>query len=227
MTQPLDRNQPRGTIRIYLRGERRQQDRAGVAALRREHAAARCYAGAILLSERPAEIDPDRAAELIAGARLRHLTDEDVRLARRLRFAQLPIDIDALVRQAAVGQRAVNDIDPANVLPWDMAQRLDRLAPERLTLPRGRSVRLDYHDDGSVSASIKLQALFGVTETPRIGPSHTAVTLLLLAPNGRPVQTTTDLQSFWTRTYPEVRKELRGRYPKHDWPENPEPRTPE
>lgn len=189
----------------------------------RVHAAERHYAGAILLSERPAEIDPDRAAELIASERLRRLTDEDRRLARRLRFAQLSIDIDALVRQAAVGQRAVGDIDPASVLPWDAARRLDQLAPERLTLPRGRSVRLDYHDDGSVSASIKLQALFGVTETPRIGPSHTPVTLLLLAPNGRPVQKTTDLQSFWTRTYPEVRKELRGRYPKHDWPENPEP----
>jgi HrpA-like RNA helicase len=158
---------------------------------------------------------------LIAIERLRHLTDEDLRLARRLRFARVSIDIAALVRQAAIGQRAVDDIDPAAAVPWDAARRLDQLAPERLTLPRGRSVRLDYHDDGSVSASVKLQALFGVTETPRIGPSQTPVALLLLAPNGRPVQKTTDLQSFWTRTYPEVRKELRGRYPKHEWPERP------
>ena len=69
--------------------------------------------------------------------------------------------------------------------------------------------------------SVKLQELFGLAETPRIGPSKTPITFHLLAPNGRPVQTTQDLKSFWERTYPEVRKELRGRYPRHPWPEDP------
>ena len=78
----------------------------------------------------------------------------------------------------------------------------------------------------SVSVSVKLQELFGLAETPRIGPRQEPVLLLLLAPNARPVQTTRDLRSFWERTYPEVRKELRGRYPKHPWPEDPWTATP-
>jgi ATP-dependent helicase HrpB len=79
----------------------------------------------------------------------------------------------------------------------------------------------DYQDDGSVVGSVKLQDAFGLAETPRIGPNRTPVLMSLLAPNGRPVQLTRDLRSFWERTYPEVRKELRGRYPKHRWPEDP------
>jgi ATP-dependent helicase HrpB len=88
-------------------------------------------------------------------------------------------------------------------------------------VPSGRSVRLEYGDDGSVTASVKLQELFGLAETPRVGPRREPVLLALLAPNGRPVQLTRDLRSFWDRTYPEVRKELRGRYPKHPWPDDP------
>jgi ATP-dependent helicase HrpB len=88
-------------------------------------------------------------------------------------------------------------------------------------VPSGRSMRLEYADDGSVSTSVKLQELFGLAQSPAIGPHRTLVTFHLLAPNGRPVQTTRDLRSFWERTYPEVRKELRARYPKHPWPEDP------
>jgi ATP-dependent helicase HrpB len=68
---------------------------------------------------------------------------------------------------------------------------------------------------------VKLQELFGLAETPRIGKRREPVVLSLLAPNGRPVQVTRDLRSFWSRTYQEVRKELRARYPKHPWPEDP------
>ena len=68
---------------------------------------------------------------------------------------------------------------------------------------------------------MKLQELFGLAETPRVGRAREPCLLALLAPNGRPVQVTRDLRSFWDRTYPEVRKELRGRYPKHPWPEDP------
>ncbi len=90
-----------------------------------------------------------------------------------------------------------------------------------LTLPSGRKAKLEYREDGTIVASVKLQELFGLGETPRVGPNQTPVTLELLAPNGRPVQTTRDLRSFWQNTYPQVRKELRGRYPKHPWPEDP------
>src|SRR6185295_19321727 len=88
-------------------------------------------------------------------------------------------------------------------------------------VPSGRSDTLESRDDGTVVASVKLQELFGLGETPRLGPRREAVTLSLLAPNGRPVQTTRDLRGFWDKTYPEVRKELRGRYPRHPWPEDP------
>ena len=84
-----------------------------------------------------------------------------------------------------------------------------------------RSTTLDYGEDGSVSASVKLQELFGLAQSPTVGMAQVPVTFHLLAPNGRPVQTTKDLRSFWERTYPEVRKELRGRYPRHPWPEDP------
>jgi ATP-dependent helicase HrpB len=98
---------------------------------------------------------------------------------------------------------------------------LDRLAPETIALPSGRAARVDYREEGDAAVSAKLQELFGLAETPRLGPRQEPVLLLLLAPNGRPVQTTRDLKSFWERTYPEVRRELRGRYPRHPWPEDP------
>ncbi len=85
---------------------------------------------------------------------------------------------------------------------------------------------LEYEEDGTVSAAVKLQELFGLADTPRVGPRKAPVRLALLAPNGRPVQTTSDLRSFWNTTYAEVRKELRGRYPKHPWPEDPWTATP-
>ena len=88
-------------------------------------------------------------------------------------------------------------------------------------MPSGREHRLDYGDDGTVATSVKLQELFGLAESPRLGPARVPVTFHLLAPSGRPVQTTRDLRSFWENTYPEVRKELRGRYPKHPWPDDP------
>ena len=91
---------------------------------------------------------------------------------------------------------------------------------ETLVLPSGRSTPLDYRDDGRIVASVKLQELFGLGETPRIGPRGIPVTFELLAPNARPVQVTTDLRSFWTSTYPELRGALRARYPRHPWPED-------
>jgi ATP-dependent helicase HrpB len=130
------------------------------------------------------------------------------------------------VEQAAQGCRSLSDVDMGRDLPRQVLDDLARLAPDSLMVPSGRSHRLEYHEDGTVSTSVKLQELFGMGETPTIGARHEPVLLILLAPNGRPVQTTRDLRSFWTRTYPEVRKELRGRYPKHPWPEDPWTATP-
>jgi ATP-dependent RNA helicase HrpB len=98
---------------------------------------------------------------------------------------------------------------------------VQQLAPERIDLPSGRTARLEYQEDGSVLASVKLQELFGLADTPRIGPKQTPVTFALLSPAGRPVQVTRDLRSFWNGAYQEVRKEMRARYPRHPWPEDP------
>ena len=93
--------------------------------------------------------------------------------------------------------------------------------PTTLAVPSGRTRPLRYEDDGAVVAAMKLQELFGLAESPRIGPRAQPITFELLAPNGRPVQTTKDLRNFWNTTYQEVRKELRGRYPRHPWPDDP------
>jgi ATP-dependent helicase HrpB len=100
-------------------------------------------------------------------------------------------------------------------------RRVQQLAPERIDLPSGRTAKLEYQEDGSVLASVKLQELFGLADTPRIGPRQTPVTFALLSPAGRPVQVTRDLRSFWNGAYQEVRKEMRARYPRHPWPEDP------
>ena len=177
---------------------------------------------ALVLAERPVPADPDIAAQLLADAWLaRGPRDEDAALLRRLRFAGHDADVGALVRAAAYGVRALDEVRIVRALAPDLVRAIERDAPELLAVPSGRRHPLEYHEDGSVSASVKLQELVGLAETPRVGRQHEAVVLSLLAPNGRPVQVTRDLRSFWDRTYPEVRKELRGRYPKHPWPEDP------
>ena len=177
---------------------------------------------ALTLAEHPASIDPATAAQLLADAWLaRGPRDEDTRLLRRLRFAGQDVDLEGLVRTAAYGVTSLNDVRIERALEAEAIRGVDRDAPQSLAVPSGRHATLEYHEDGSVSASVKLQELFGLAETPRIGRQREAVVLSLLAPNGRPVQVTRDLRSFWDRTYPEVRKELRGRYPKHPWPEDP------
>ncbi len=178
--------------------------------------------GALLLAERPVSPEPAEAERLlVAAARERGFGEQGEVLLRRLRFAGMEADVDALLVAALAGRTELPRIDLGALLSHATRRELDRLAPESLTLPSGRRVRLAYRDDGAVLASVKLQDLFGVAETPRLGPRGAPVLLELLAPNGRPVQTTRDLRSFWERTYPEVRRELRGRYPKHAWPEDP------
>ena len=181
------------------------------------------YYGAVVLSERIVPPSEDAAASMLADVYVqRRLGADDQQLLRRLRFAGIDVDVAGLVRAAAYGKRSLDDIQIADALTWEQRSQLERDAPARLPLPSGRSAPLEYREDGSVVASVKLQEMFGVLETPTIGGRQEPVLLALLAPNGRPVQLTRDLRSFWERTYPEVRKELRGRYPKHKWPEKPE-----
>lgn len=176
----------------------------------------------LVVAERPAPADPEAALPLLVAAALAEGPGEEAAaVLRRLRFAGIEIDERALVEAACAGRTALPAIDPRAHLDAEARRTLDRLAPATLRLPSGRAARLAYRDDGAVVASVKLQELFGLADTPRVGPRREPVLFELLAPNGRPVQTTRDLRSFWETTYPEVRRELRGRYPKHPWPEDP------
>ncbi len=100
-------------------------------------------------------------------------------------------------------------------------QRLDRMAPTHLTLPTGTRAALQYAPDGDPVLGARLQEMFGQTETPTVAGGRVPVILHLLSPAGRPLAVTQDLPSFWKNAYPDVRKDMRGRYPRHHWPENP------
>lgn len=107
-----------------------------------------------------------------------------------------------------------------NLLKWPLPQRLDELAPQHIKVPSGSSVRLDYSEHPPILA-VRLQELFGLADTPRIAGGRQVVKLHLLSPARRPVQVTQDLANFWRSTYAEVKKDLKGRYPKHYWPDDP------
>jgi ATP-dependent helicase HrpB len=127
-------------------------------------------------------------------------------------------DGDRVVERASYGAIVLHEQTIGRV---EKPKRQDKPLPGPATipLPSGRTAKLDYRDDGSIVASVKLQELFGLAESPRV--NGTPVTFELLSPAGRPVQITRDLRSFWANGYPEVRRELRGRYPRHPWPEDP------
>jgi ATP-dependent helicase HrpB len=106
------------------------------------------------------------------------------------------------------------------MLDWDRQQSLSRLAPSHLQVPSGSRIAIDYAAEPPVLA-VRLQELFGLSETPRIADGEVALQLHLLSPARRPMQVTQDLASFWQNTYPEVKRDLKGRYPKHYWPDDP------
>ena len=143
-----------------------------------------------------------------------------VRATRRLWYdhlllREINVEPDPLEVWRLNEEEKKKNVDPAE------ARRLAIDGPAQLALPSGRSVRLEYREDGTIVASAKLQELFGLADTPRVGSTQTPVTFALLSPAGRPVQVTRDLRSFWNGAYQEVRKELRARYPKHPWPDDP------
>ena len=115
-------------------------------------------------------------------------------------------------------------------LPYPLDRMLDQHAPERITVPTGNAIRLDYTAGPAGSPpvlAVRLQEVFGWTDTPRVAGGRVPVLLHLLGPNYRPVQVTEDLRNFWATTYFQVRKDLRVRYPKHAWPEDPLTAKPE
>ena len=104
---------------------------------------------------------------------------------------------------------------------WNLRQQIDANAPQRITVPSGLERAIHYEEGAPPVLAVKLQELFGLATTPRIANNRIPLTLHLLSPGGKPLQITQDLQSFWERTYPEVKKEMKGRYPRHPWPDDP------
>lgn len=176
--------------------------------------------GELEIGRRPADVESEIAGGLVARVLLeRGPSDDNRQLLARLAFAGAARSFDTLVTAASQGARAIDDVDLQAHLPADVKRALERDAPAWLALPAGRRARLHYRDDGRVVAAVKLQWVFDLTGSPRLGKRRTPVTFELLAPNGRPVQVTSDLRSFWAGVYPELRGALRARYPKHQWPE--------
>jgi ATP-dependent helicase HrpB len=205
--------------------------------------------GAVTLVERRLD-DPDRSrvrAALLDGLRRDGLglltwSTSATEVRRRLAFCRQAlgepwpaVDDEALLAAADTWlgpdlTRARRRADLARVdvatalrrlLPWAQAARLDAVAPERLPVPSGSRVRVDYADPAAPVLAVKVQEAFGWREAPRLADGRVPVLLHLLSPAGRPVAVTRDLASFWRTGYAQVRAELRGRYPRHPWPEDP------
>jgi ATP-dependent helicase HrpB len=147
--------------------------------------------------------------------------------------AALLATLDTWLAPALTGKRRLDALQPAELsdalatqLDYAMRRSLDEQAPLAVRVPSGLERPIDYATDAPPVLAVKLQELFGLADTPRIANGRVALTLHLLSPGGRPIQVTQDLKSFWERTYPEVRKELKGRYPKHPWPDDPWTATP-
>ncbi len=199
--------------------------------------------------------DPEESGRILANAakerwatvfkpdpRAKQLIARIALASREVEGAKWPDVSEAGLRgmlpELSYGKRAMKEVEAldwyrsiADRLPYPTRERLDKACPERFVTPAGNEVPLDYLPASEDRArtpilACRLQSLFGLTETPRIAEGSVPLTIHLLAPNGRPCQQTQDLESFWKNTYKEVRKELKGRYPKHYWPEDPLTATP-
>ena len=191
----------------------------------------------------PAAVDPIQAEELLLRAaredptRALGLEREEIAswLTRYRWLAEAvpelglpPLDPAEILPDLVGGARSFADLRGRGVLAVlqggidpRLLARIEGLAPERILVPSGSNLRLDYAPGRAPILAVKIQELFGLTETPAVAGGRVPVLLHLLAPNGRPQQVTDDLASFWANTYAQVRGELRGRYPRHPWPEDP------
>jgi ATP-dependent helicase HrpB len=192
------------------------------------------YDELVIQESRGAVPDVQAAAELLAQkaleAGIERFVDIDALndFLGRVEFAGLAVpDIPQVLREFCVGLRSLAElkkaaVDLVSVLEQKTgARRFRELAPESIRLQKGRQTKVHYERGKPPWIASRLQDFFGMHDTPRIGPERTPVVVHLLAPNQRAVQTTTDLAGFWKRLYPEVRRELMRRYPRHAWPERP------
>jgi len=126
------------------------------------------------------------------------------------------------------GLRSLKDLKAADLeaalraqLPWDRLSALEKALPARWTAPTGNSFAIDYSADGGPRVEVRVQETFGLSQHPAIAGGRVPLTLALLSPAHRPIQTTRDLPGFWSGSWKDVRSDMRGRYPKHVWPEDP------
>jgi len=192
------------------------------------------YDELVIQESRGAMPDPEAAAQLLAQKALEAGIDRFVdrnaldEFLARLEFAGgTAPDVPQALREVCLGLRSFSELKSA---AGDMVTTLERkigtrqineIAPLRIRLPNGRETKVHYEAGKPPWIASRLQDFFGMRETPRIGLERTPVVVHLLAPNKRAVQTTTDLAGFWERLYPQVRRELMRRYPRHSWPERP------
>jgi ATP-dependent helicase HrpB len=154
---------------------------------------------------RPEEGWPDVSENALLNTSEAWLTPYLIQVSKRNDFNKL--DLHAIL---------------TGLIPWELSNKLDKLAPAKINVPSGSHIKLNYQLDGSAPVmEVRLQEMFGLLETPAINEGRTKILLHLLSPGYKPVQVTQDLKSFWQTTYHAVRKELRMRYPRHHWPEDP------
>lgn len=159
-----------------------------------------------------------------------HLGAADAETWPAFNEAALLADLPAWLAPHLAGLKSLDQVQRLDLvepllarLPggWAQRQELDRLAPTHLEVPSGSHVALDYADPAAPVLAVKLQELFGLVETPTVAGGRVPLLLHLLSPGGRPAQVTRDLRSFWEKGYFEVRKDLKGKYPRHPWPDEP------
>ena len=246
LAAPLDEAEVRAALGDAITVEREVawDERVGsVKAVERERA------GALVLRERvPRDVTPAEISGALlgavraAGVSVLPWSSGAVALRSRLAFAHAVSPADyADVGDAALALRLDEWLSPAigsakrlsdlarvdlgaallDVLPWKTRSRLDSLAPTHFEVPSGSRIPIDYSDAAAPVLAVRLQEVFGLTETPRVGEGRVALTIHLLSPAHRPVQVTRDLASFWRNGYFDVRRDLKGRYPRHHWPDDP------
>ena len=185
--------------------------------------AARILAEQALKAGVQAYADPERLADLAGRLRLAASVAPDAGF-----FELDDAAIRAAVERLCLGHAKLADLAHGDLveallggLSWEARRDLDRLAPTAIALPGRKRVPVHYPEDAPPYVASRIQDFFGLAETPRVGGGQVPLQVRLLAPNRRPVQITQDLAGFWTRHYPEIRRELSRRYPKHRWPETP------
>jgi ATP-dependent helicase HrpB len=175
-----------------------------------------------------AEVAADLLAQKAIEAGIERFVDAEMfeDLLGRLEFAGVDLpQLSNCMKEFCRGRHSFAELKSAGggFLSWLEARldahRLNELAPRTLRLKSGRQVKIHYQPGKTPWIASRLQDFFGLTDTPRLGPHRTPVVLHLLSPNRQPIQTTTDLEGFWTRLYPQVRRDLMRRYPRHRWPE--------